>query len=389
LLGAILSGVATSESGAASLNIATHLLTGVLIPGVKAIMLSPDNENRKRSNLVNQGLQNFVPIPPFGSASTLVFLPRKNLLAVVDRDKPLTENDTRPKFLENCTGDAPSSEETKNLIGHPPGVDWPIVCDKKPFGGAKSEVEIIEPNSTHQLVPVIIKKVLEVQWDPEVISEVNAETVVKGVLKLGMTKEQVRQALGEPDTVTSATDKTSCFLYQEGHSAKSVLIPQGFPIHGYRGRMQSKLLQLRPLTIRTILLGEGFSIPIEKRELVDGSFVWFNAPQVQANLRFDSKGNLSDPDYKEKFDQLNVRKGKGKKEFDQAIEAASLNDDTKKMIKQAAQDKKNPAMYPSPDLKDEHLTVTFKPPSSLKKGPAPKTVGDDWIVDKIERSLRK
>jgi hypothetical protein len=389
LVGAILSGIA-SVAASENLNTSTHLVAGLLIPGVKSILLNPDDENRKRSNLVTQGLQNYVQIPPSGTASTLVFLPRKGMLAVIDRgEKPLVPRSSATKnFDVGCNGVKPGDFKVEDLKQTPnpfPGMDRPAICDQKPFGGASSETRIIEPDAAHRLVPVVLKKVLEVQWDPEVISEVNEEVVALGVLKPGMTKEQVRQCCGEPENVATASDKTSCFLYQEGKYSKVCFDAAGLSSTWTALSMAQQVTAAGTYDkVRTLLLGGGPAAPTEKRDLVDGSFVWFNAPQIQTSLRFDSKGNLTDPDYKEKFDQISVLKGKTKKEFDQTIESLALNDPTKKAITDAAKSTQNPIAYPSPDLKGENVDVTFNPTTS-----AAKKIADDWTVDQVERTLRK
>ena len=354
--GAILSTIATATTGV-DFGIATHLITGVVLPGIKAIALNPEEENRKRSNLVNQGLQNITPISPFGSASTLVFLPRKGILAFVDRGEQATLSTDKKDIYPRVSRPALTVEEPKSIVGSDTG---------------------------RQLVPVIIKKVIDVEWDPEVISEVNAETVPKGAVKLGMTKDQVRQALGEPATVTAETDGRTCFHYPEGHYATVCFDPAGLSNSWEERSIAEQVAVAKTYEkIRTILLGDGPSVPTEKRDLVDGSYVWFDAPQLKANLQFDAKGNLMNPDYKEKYSDVVALKGKTKIDFDKAIQELGLNSDAKKMIADAiaaagtsiaAGDKSKDISYPSPDLKGETIKVTFiKPGSATDAAKTPPT----------------
>ncbi len=196
LLGSFLSSVAISVNDT-NYGIATHLIAGLIIPGIKAIALNPEEENRKRSNLVNQALQNNLQISPSGTASTIVFLPRKGILAFVDRGEVSSSKDTT--LAEN----KPKSQ-LKHSVNILPKMQRPNLGGTK--NTWKKETFLADESVSRRLVPVVIKKVLEVKWDPEVISELNSEPVTKNFAKAGMTKDQVRSALGEPDTVATGED---------------------------------------------------------------------------------------------------------------------------------------------------------------------------------------
>jgi len=397
LVGSLLSGIAAAEASI-EFSLATHLIAGVLIPGVKGIAVNPEDENRKRSNLVSQGLQNIIEVPPYGTASTLVFLPRKGLLSFVDRGEQITPYDLYLKSLQSAATKGASEQDSQlqgqsSLVSetspksHGSGNDLESNTYAHMSRPALSEEEEkdTDPIVKRQLVPVMIKTVREINWDPQVISEVNAETVAKGVLKLGMTKDQVRQAIGEPDTVTTESDKTSKFLYSGGQF-KDVSFNVAGLVEAWTTR--SLIDQVAAANtyekIRTLLLGDGPSVPIDKQDLVDGSFVWFDAPQISQNLRFDSKGTLIDPNYKEAFLQISPLKGKTKKDFDSKIESLAL-DASKDAIAAAAKKTTRTIAYPSPDIANETITVSFVIPS----GGSQKTIGDDSVVSEIQRSLRK
>jgi hypothetical protein len=366
LQGSLLGSIASSIGDNSALNIAAHLVTGTLLPGIKQLMLDPEGENRKRSNLVNQGLQNFIQVGPGTAASTLVFLPQETILAFVDRGE--------------VTGAAPNKY---------PQVKRPPLTDKLP----------IVKDATYKLVPVAIKKVLEVHWDPEVISAVTTEETVPGFVRVGMSKDEVRRAMGEPDTVTTNPDKTSCFLYSAGEYSK-VCFDTAALVSTITSR--TKLEQVTAAKtyekIRTILLGDAHVAPTERRDLVDGGFVWFDAPILKTNLRFDSHSNLQDPDYKEAYSKIAAMKDKTKADFDKTIKGMGLTESNQKDIEVATKtaasniSRKIPSTrYPSPDLKDEYLEIKFAAPVD-KNGKTDANAAknpDQWTVVEITRTLRK
>lgn len=62
---------------------------------------------------------------------------------------------------------------------------------------------------------VVIDRVLNVHIDPDVLNSV-ASSVPKNQVEVGYTKDQVREAIGEPTTVTTNADGTSKFTYTTG-----------------------------------------------------------------------------------------------------------------------------------------------------------------------------
>lgn len=65
-------------------------------------------------------------------------------------------------------------------------------------------------------IPVMIQRVIDVHLETEVVTEVTATPVEKGACKVGYTKDQTRDALGEPTGVTTNSDGTSIFTYLRG-----------------------------------------------------------------------------------------------------------------------------------------------------------------------------
>jgi hypothetical protein len=93
--------IATGDiAGTGQFKSASALLSGVFLPGLKGIVLNDSRINRRRANLVAQTLQEIIAIPAHGSATTIVLLPRKGILAYNDAEVAVMIDRVRDVHLE-------------------------------------------------------------------------------------------------------------------------------------------------------------------------------------------------------------------------------------------------------------------------------------------------
>jgi hypothetical protein len=91
LFGGALTTIATGGSVAqvhnSAFRDAATILTGVFLPGFRTTTLDVAGTDRLRANLVQQTLQETVPVPPNGFTSTIVLLPRDGILDIAGYSK--------------------------------------------------------------------------------------------------------------------------------------------------------------------------------------------------------------------------------------------------------------------------------------------------------------
>jgi hypothetical protein len=294
--GAIMTGLVTTVDSE-NFSTAVRLLTGILIPGVRNAVMNPEEINRKRANMIAQGLQNIVQIPPRSSISTVVFLPRKGILALMD------------------TSDSASTT----------------------------------------MVPVIITLIRDVHMDLEVVAEVTEELVAPGIVRSGYTMDQVLQALGGKFISQTDTSGRTSWSFPEG-PVKRVVFGKDDTVSDFEPRPIAERLVAGTTKLADVKswLGESSSL----RKATDGGFIWLAAPEVHRDLRFDDSGTLM-AEYQEAYRKLKPYEGRSREEFVPAITEAALSDDRKAAIEQKLQEAGNPIFLPSPDIVDEVWEVTW------------------------------
>lgn len=306
LLASVLSNIATGgivadKSG--SFAAATSVLASTFLPGVRGIVLNTSEINRLRANLVSQTLQETVQVPPHGSTSTIVLLPREGILSFTDAE-----------------------------------------------------------------VPVMIKRVLDVHTVIQVVTELPETSVEKGQCKQDYTKDQARLALGEPTGVTTNPNGTSEFTFAKGPFASADFDADG-KLTTCKPRSASEQLDAATTLAEAnqILTDLGLTAA-NKIELTDGSTVLADVPGVSKTYHFDAKGNRT-TDYKFAFDDIKAEVGKKKSDLDTLLgtKASALQKDRSDVVaalaKSVSADAKattdKPVRYPSPEIKDGSVVVTF------------------------------
>lgn len=306
LVASVLSNIATGglvADRSGRLAGATAVLASTFLPGVRGIVLNTSEINRLRANLVSQTLQETVQVSPHGSTSTIVLLPREGILSFTDAE-----------------------------------------------------------------VPVMIKRVLDVHAVVQVVTELPETSVEKGQCRQDYTKEQARLALGEPTGVTTNPNGTSEFTFSKGPVASADFDADG-KLTTCKPRSASEQLDAATTLAdaNQILTNLGLTAA-NKIELTDGSTVLAGVPGVSRTYHFDAKGNRT-TDYTFAFDEIKAEVGKKKSDLDTLLEtkASALQKDrsdviaalAKSVLADAKATTDKPVRYPSPDIKDGFVVVTF------------------------------
>jgi hypothetical protein len=305
LLASIMNTIATGGiAGTGQFRSATSLLSGVFLPGLKGIVLNDSRINRRRANLVAQTLQEVIAVPPSSPVTTIVLLPRNGILAFYDAQ-----------------------------------------------------------------IPVMIQSVKDVHIVPEVVTEVTETPVQKDQCKVGYTKDQTREALGEPTGVITNADGTSVFTYPTGPVASASFEAGGHLISCQQRSNSDQLAQAKTLPeIHQTLTRLGLTF--KSIALTDGSVVLADISGVQQTFHFDAKGNKA-TDYTFLFSQIKTY-ATGKRDALEAFlqaQGTALSPTRAAEIKNFISEKKNVKVaagqvlqlqYPSPDIQNGKVVVTFK-----------------------------
>ena len=307
LLASIMNTIATGGiAGTGEFRVASSLLSGVFLPGLKGIVLNDSRINRHRANLVAQTLQDVVEVPPFSPVSTIVLLPRTGLLAFTDAE-----------------------------------------------------------------IPVMVQRVIDVHLEPKVITELTETPVEKGACKIGYTKDQARQALGEPNGLTTNADGSSVFTFSKGPQA-SASFNAGGSLVSCQARSNTDQLAAATTLIEMNTILNALGLSTNRIGLADGSEVLVDIPGVTQTFHFDSKGNKA-TDYKFLFDPIKAFETQTKEKLETFLQlpATALTPATLAAIKayalQHATVKSGdaPLSYPSPDIANGHIVVTFKDATTI------------------------
>jgi outer membrane protein assembly factor BamE (lipoprotein component of BamABCDE complex) len=293
---AIVSGLSGTAIHSKGLERVLPTFTGMIVPAIKDYVWSDANEKRKRMDLLQQSLSEFVQIPAQSALSTKVFLPK-----------------------------------------------FPI---DKLF--ARS---------------VIIESVRNVHIDLEVISETLPEAVAKGHITAGMTKDQVVQALGIPDSKTDGAGQSSTWVYNSGNY-KKVVFDKGGKVESWEARTLDEQVDQ--------LAGKGTTVdirgllglandPNNAQRLWDDGVIWPKPAVLDRTLRFDKSNKLTDANYTISSDKNNgFAELKGLDAANVESKLASYFPDGKdKRPSKPLSEPDSKKVYNSPDVKGQTVTVTF------------------------------
>jgi len=231
-------------------------------------------------------------------------------------------------------------------------------------------------------VAVMVNRVIDVHLDEEVVTPVNGTSVKKGECTQGNSKEQTRQALGEPTGVTTNADGSSAFTYPKGPVSSASFKADGTLLTCHTRTAAEQLDQTTTLTEALQILDD-LKLTSTKLALTDGSTILVDIPGIQTIYRFDSKGKRL-PDYTLLFDAIKAEKGAKKSDFDafledkakalQAKRSADIGNQAKGFNKQSFA---TTSTYDSPDLVDGKIEVKFSSGAKETK------VDEDSLVESI------
>lgn len=305
LLASIMNTIATGGiAGTGQFRSASALLSGVFLPGLKGIVLNDSRINRLRANLVSQTLQEVISVPPTQPTSTIVLLPRNGILAFHDAE-----------------------------------------------------------------IPVMIHSIRDVHIVPEVVTEATETPVQKDQCKVGYTKEQTREALGEPTGVTTNADGTSVFTYPTGPIASASFEAGGALVSCQQRSNSDQLAQAKTLVEMNQTLTR-IGLTVSRITLTDGSIVLADIPGVQQTFHFDAKGNKT-TDYVFLFSQIRTYETGTKDALETFLEkpdtalSPARASEIKDFIEKNKTVKANQVLYPSPDIQNGLVIVTFKDATNI------------------------
>ena len=237
---------------------------------------------------------------------------------------------------------------------------------------------------TDAQVPVMIQRVIDVHLVPEVISNVTEPPVKRNECAKGNSKDQTRQALGEPSGVTTNPDDTGLFSYARGPIATVNFDKTGTVSSCSTPRTSEEQMDLDKTLLEakqtlTDIGVNGTLIP-----LTDGGTVIVDIPGISKTYHFDAKGNITAP-YTFLFKQITAEGGNA--DETQAKFETFLEDKAKPLSSDRSADIKAKASgtgkakagvsvtYESPDIQNGSVTVTFKATGAGKSA--------SGVVDKI------
>jgi hypothetical protein len=313
LVASVLSNIATGgivADASGAFRAGTSIFSGTFLPGVRGIVLDNSFINRLRSNLVAQTLQETIQISARGSTTTVVLLPRTGILAFSDAE-----------------------------------------------------------------IPVMVDRVLDVHIVREVVTEVDTTPVTKGSCKPGMSKDQARMSLGEPSGLTTNPDGSSLFTFSKGPMASIGFTKDGVAASCAERSVSDQLKLAATLVDAKKVLSDNNLTPTEI-VLTDSSTVLVDIPTINATFHYDAKGNQA-TDYTFLFSSISAEAAK--KDEPKATLEGFLEESATKLSSKRSSDIKTVATptdkaktetikaggqvqvkYPSPDIQDGFVTVTYR-----------------------------
>jgi hypothetical protein len=120
--------------------------------------------------------------------------------------------------------------------------------------------------------------------DLEVVAAVLDDNVAKGIVRVGMSREDVRQAVGEPSKVEEV-DSTSIWSFSKGNYKQIKFNADGLVTDTIGRPIEDQIsLGMTAAAAKEVL---GLAYPNE-RATTDGGILWLGVTGLNKNLRFDS-----------------------------------------------------------------------------------------------------
>jgi hypothetical protein len=282
-------------------SVAVNVFTGIFTPGMRKIIMNPDAMNQKRSSLLAQALDSFVQVPPKGASTTLVFVPRKGLLAWQDT------------------------------------------------------------NGQDQQIPVVIDLVRDVHFEPEIVIGVPGST--DQVITAGMTEDQVKKVLGDP-TASTESNGQATYTFSTGPYKEVDFKKDGSGVYRVSTMIeraaQEQLVEGKTTVAEAQkLLG---SPGLDLKDSMEGGKIWINPPLLKSDLLFGSDNILKKRDYQNALSVLKALKQPKVSDVKQKSEDLALTTDAKQKIDEAFKSGGQAGIYriPSPDLAHEFIIIRCK-----------------------------
>jgi hypothetical protein len=222
---------------------------------------------------------------------------------------------------------------------------------------------------TDAQIPVMIKRVIDVHLVEEVVSEVIETPAKKNECANGNSKDQTRQALGEPSGVTTNSDGSSLFSYARGPVATVNFNKAGIVTSCSPPRTPTEQMDLDKTLLEAKQTLTDLGINATLIPLTDGSTVIVDILGVTKTYHFKANGDVTSP-YTFLFKEITAEANKAD-ETQTKLEAfledkattlsATRRADIKAQASKAAKAKAGASVtYGSPDIQNGSITVTFK-----------------------------
>ncbi len=206
---------------------------------------------------------------------------------------------------------------------------------------------------------VVLDRVIDVHIDPDVVNGVKDAPVPVGKLVLGYTKSQVRQALGEPTSVTTSPDGMSTFTYLPGPYQTVNFNKEGQSITWTPRSLTEQLGLAETLESAKEILRLNSSIG---KELVlrDNSVILVAVPGA-TTVQHYSRSGKHDGTYALLYDSIQaIGKGKTKLQFEKMLGALRLPmAEAQTLPSYKILDSNSFADYEMPDVRGGMIHVVF------------------------------
>jgi hypothetical protein len=241
--------------------------------------------------------------------------------------------------------------------------------------GASATTIVLLPRAgilsfTDAQVSVMIKRVIDVHLIEEVVSTVPQTPVKKSECTVGNSKDQTRQALGEPTGVATNADGSSSFAYSTGPIASVSFNANGTVDSCPKPRAATEQMDLVKTLVEAKQTLTDLGLISTEIDLVDSSTVLVDISGVSKTYHFDSKGNITLP-YAFLFKQITAQGSladETQANFESFLEGKALTPARKSEITAQAVLNKGKGKgkagagltYSSPDIGNGIVMVTFK-----------------------------
>jgi hypothetical protein len=225
---------------------------------------------------------------------------------------------------------------------------------------------------TDAQVSVMIKRVIDVHLVEEVVTPVTQTPIKKNECTVGNSRDQTRQALGEPTSSTTNDDGSSSFTYSVGPVPTVNFDKNGTVTSCGKPRTATEQLSLAKTLVAFKQTLTDLGLTGTSIALTDQGTVVVDIPGVSQTFHFDGKGARAS-DFTFSFSAITAEKSSKKGDFDNFLKAKALSTSVAKAIAGDASGATTtgkpdvPIRYHSPDVDGGFVMVTFKLASGSKK----------------------